>query len=906
MMEARSTSSLQRLGAPLLEREAALRTAFDAIALSRQGRGSTLLVAGEAGVGKSTLIKHLLARLDPSQRVFQGGCEDLFSPRPLGPLRDMALAHDKSLLEAVQGAVSAEAAFSAFLGVLAGAGPSSVVVFEDMHWADGATLDLVRYLARRIARLPVLLVLSYRDDEVGPVHPLHQVLADLPPWGVERLVLKPLSASAVAELAACAGRPNDGLYAATGGNPFYLTEILASGVVDAYHGVPSTVRDAVHTRLSRLSAAQREVLEALCVVPGRVDVWLVNALAPDRPAVDACIDRGVLVTQDGSLAFRHELARRAIADGLSPAERRARHARLLETLCAPPAGVAAPPLSRLVHHAAEAGQADRVLELAPRAASEAARLGAHREAALQLGAALRFAAGAGLALLAQLHESWSYEAGLSLGIDAQVVDARHRAIALWREVGRIDKVGLNLRWLSRLHWYQGDSVGAERYANEAVATLEPLPPGSELAWAYSVRSQLYMLQDRTDLAVQWGERAISLARHLDEAEILCHALNNVGTAEMFAGRPGGLAKLEQSLALARQGGFHEQAARVYTNVSEHAVVFKDYARAETWLAEGIEFDRQHDLDAWTHYLVGWLAQLRLEQGRLEEAERIAEEVLATPRLTAVMRLPALTVLAKVHTRRGEADAAELIDAALAIALPTGEVQRIAPLVSARAEAAWLRGDPTACLAALEVLRDLPGAGVNAWEAGEIATWRRRAGDASLEVPAHTAAPWRLELDGDPRAAAQAWLALGAPNQAALALLAAAQAQGPEASLGPLSEALEISEQIGAKLIAARVRALAEERGLQAALPDPKRRPGVRLRQAPRWRGLSGREQQVLGHLAQGLNNAEIAAELGVALRTAEHHVSAVLGKLSASSRSEAVALAREAGLVPRRPVPSHS
>ncbi|HEV7914632.1 MAG TPA: LuxR C-terminal-related transcriptional regulator, partial [Albitalea sp.] len=612
----------------------------------------------------------------------------------------------------------------------------------------------------------------------------------------------------------------------------------------------------------------------------------------EQAAVGDCVTRGVLVAHDGTLSFRHELARRATADALAPAQRQARHARLLAALSDPPDGVAPPPLSRLAHHAAEAGDSARVLELAPRAAREAAQLGAHREAALQLEAALRFADSADAGLRAQLHESWSYEAGLSLAIDDRVITARHRAIGLWRQLGRIDKVGHNLRWLSRLHWYQGDKAKAERYADEAVATLEPLPPGPELAWAYSVRSQLFMLKDCTDEAVQWGERAIALADRLGEAEIRCHALNNVGTAELFAGRPGGHEKLEQSLALALAGGFHEQAARVYTNASEHAVVFKDHATAERMLVEGIAFDRQHDLDAWTHYLVGWLAQLRLEQGRLDDAERIADEVLATPRLTAVMRLPALTVRARVHMRRASPDASRLLDEALALAVPTGEVQRVAPLVTAQAEDAWLRDDPAACLAALRRLDDLPGAGVNAWEAGEIAAWRQRAGEQPA-IPPHAARPWMLELQGDLAAAATAWKALGAPNEAALVLLRLAMNSHPRSNAAaPLAEAVRLLEDIGAKFAARKARQLARDWGLRGHMP------AVRAGAREHPRGLSAREQQVLVCLSQGLRNPDLAKQLGVAQRTVEHHVSSVLSKLEASDRADAVAVARREGLLP--------
>jgi DNA-binding CsgD family transcriptional regulator len=883
----------------LLEREGPLHVAVGEVERARRGEGRILLISGEAGIGKSALIRELVAHVDaesPGQRVFQGGCEDLFSPRPLGPLRDIALAQRGALLQALDDG-RASAAVSCFFDLLNTGAVSSVVVFEDVQWADEATFDLIKILARRIGHMPVLLVLSYRDDEIGAEHPLQRVLGDLPSTQLTRIALQPLSPTAVEELAAREGRPGAGLHAATGGNPFYVTEVLASGVDDAARGVPSTVRDAVHTRVARLSPAQREALEALSVVPGRVDPWLAQALLSPQgmEALDACIGRGMLIATDGTLAFRHEIARRAVVDTLAPMLRRSLHARVLDALTAAPPGVATAHASRLAHHAAEAGDAARVLTLAPRAAREAARMGAHREAALELAAALRFADSAPLEVRAELYENWSYEAGLSLAIDAKVIDARHQAVTLWRRLGRADKVGLNLRWLSRLHWYLGQSVLAEQYAEEAVATLEPLPPSPELAWAYSVRSQLYMLRDCTEPAVQWGQRAIDLAESFDEREILSHALNNVGTAELFAGRADGWPKLERSLELARQGGFHEQAARVYTNASEHSVVFKDFPRAERWLAEGIAFDREHDLDAWTHYLVGWQAQLRLDQGRFDEAESLAQGVLALPRLTPVMRLPALTVLACVRMRRGDPEGDRLLGEALDLAKRTGEAQRLAPVATAIAEGAWLRGDPSACLAALRHLDDLPGTGINPWAAGEIAAWRRRAGDRIAEAPSATVGPWRLELQGDPAGAADAWQALGAPNEAALALLRAAQQSQRDAAAPLLIRALEICESIGARLAAARVRGLAREWRIEGDLPARKRGPYARARLHPR--GLSGREQEVLSLLACGMSNADIALQLGAAQRTVEHHVTAVLRKLSAADRGTAVEIARRERLL---------
>jgi len=868
----------------------------NAVASAHRGRGCTVLVTGEAGIGKSCLLRQLVRNLDNRELVLWGSCDDLFSPRPLGPLRDMAPKLGEALLELLDSGAPATRLFTALHELLDRSLRPAVLVFEDVHWADEASLDLIRYLGRRINGLPCAMLLSYRDDEVGEQHPLNHVLADLAPHDLSRLSLAPLSPAAVGLLAVQAGRPAAGLHAATGGNPFYVTEVLGSGVCDAEQGVPSSVRDAVRARLSRLDAEEREVLDRLSLIPGPIPLWLLSAWLPPEllAALDRCAARGLLRLQDGALSFRHVLARRATADSVAPLKRAAWHAQLAGLLAAPPAGVPAVALPQRLHHALQAGDAAQVLALAPRAAREAAAVGAHREAAKHLDCALRFAAQASAEQLASLFESWSYEAGLSV-IDARVIDARHQAVELWQTLGRRDKVGHNLRWLSRLSWYQGDGELAGRYAERAVAVLEGAPACAELAWAYAARAQLFMLQDHTDAAIEWGQRAIVLAQRLDEAEVLCHALNSVGTAELFSGREGGQAKLAHSLQLALLHGFDEQAARVYSNTSEHAVVFRNYARAEPLLLAGIAFDRQHDLDAWTHYLEGWLAELRMQQGRLAEAESIALAVLAVPRLTAIMRLPALTVLARVRMRRAAADAGELLQQALAVALGTGETQRIVPVVTAMAEQHWLDGSLPACRAALAHLQGRDTVGVIAWAAGELAVWQRRAGHGAWPGSSG-AAPWDLELQGDAAAAAAAWSELGAPCEAALALLQAAIEGGREQGAEALARALQQFESVGHARGAARVRRLARELGLRAALPGLQR--GRYLSARLHRYGLTAREQQMLALIAQGLRNTDISQQLGLSRRTVEHHVSALLAKLAVRDRNHALELARREGLLP--------
>lgn len=869
----------------LLERDGALGTLGALAARANGGQGQVVLVGGEAGIGKTSLLREFARRAPHQARMLWGGCEALFTPRPLGPIHDIAAELDPHVADLiVRGAAPADL-FPALINVLKDTHRTTVLIFEDIHWADHATLDLIKYLGRRITLLRALLVLTVRSDEAGPDHPLTAVIGDLPSNALTRIALEPLSEAAVAALVPATGGNAGNLHRITAGNPFFVTELLAAGIDEAGR-IPVSVSDAVTARLARLPMRERELLEAISVVPGAVQPWLLRALfGPEgEAAAEVCVARQLLM-QDGAgtLRFRHELARKATLTRLPKAAQKAIHARFEAAISANADMARDIPLSQRVHHAAGAEDAGRVLELAPLAAKQAAHLGAHREAAAHLAAALRFVAEAPRALAAQLYEDWAYEAGLALRIDEAVIDARRRAVDLWRTQGRIDRVGHNLRWLSRLHWYRGEAEQAGHYVDEAIAELEAVPAGPELAMAYSVRSQQHMLNDRMAEAVEWGERAIALAATLGEIDTRAHALNNVGTALLFSGKPGGREKLEESLALALANGLHEHAARAYTNLAEYAVVFKDFVLAERMLAEGIAFDTRHDLDSWTHYLVGRQAQLRLEQGRLREAETIAEGVLGLDRLTLVMRLPALTVLARTSLRLGEKAASEILQRALKEALATGEPQNIVPIRFALVEAAWLAGDAKALAAELALLQTMDVANFDPWEAGELAVWLQRnllPNDNRLTTPFPK--PRALELEGDPSAAADEWQRLGLPYEAALSLMHVRGARAGEA----LARAVVLLEEIEAGATAALARAIARKLGLADSLPKRKRGPYSVARAHPL--GLTRRECEVLRLLVDGVANGDIAKRLSRSQRTVEHHVSAVLAKLNAANRMEAM------------------
>jgi ATP/maltotriose-dependent transcriptional regulator MalT len=866
----------------LVERDHPLQQLHELARTAGEGHGAIALVAGEAGIGKTTVLEEMRLRESSSCQVYWGGCEALATPRALGPIQDMAPAlGDKVQTLLADGAQPSEL-FEAVLQKIEASEKTAVLVFEDVHWADHATLDFLKFIGRRASMLRLLLVMSFRDDEIGGDHPLAGVLGDLPAAYTTTIEILPLSQEGVGALGASSGYSDDELFRITGGNPFFVTELIAWRP-SSRDAIPASVKDAVGSRLNRLAPAERDFLETISVIPGSVPAYILEPLFGENgeTLAMACVGRNFLMRSvNGTLRFRHELARLATLTRVSASQQKKLHARVLDALlqCG-----SRPIFDQIVHHAAGAMDARHVLEFAPRAAASAAAVGAHREAAAHLATALRFINEAEPELAAHLYEDWAYEAGLAIRISDEVLEARRHAITLWRALGRIDKVGNNLRWLSRLHWYRGESAEANHFADEAVRVLESTPPSSERAMAYSLRSQLHMLNDRMDEAVEWGNRALELAEQFDDTEVKIHALNNIGTAQVFRDKPEGIGMLEKSLDLALQTGHHEHAARVYTNLAEYGVDFKNFELAERIIRDGISFDTHHDLDSWTHYLVGRLAQLRMEQGRLRDAETIARGVLTLEQLTLLMRLPALIVLARVRMRLGKPDAYELASQALQNAMATDEVQYMIPSRFTLIEAAWLDDTPDKAMEHLDCLAAINRDELHRWNVADLVIWSHRLDYALPDVySADLPAPYAAEIAGECLQAAEEWTALQLPHSAAVALL---QSRGNEA-VEAIAAAIKILDRMEASATVAKARRLAQELGIADRMPRARRGPYKSARNHPL--GLTRREQDVLKLVAVGASNREISATLKRSPRTIEHHVSSVLSKLNVANRMEAM------------------
>jgi DNA-binding CsgD family transcriptional regulator len=854
----------------LLERAGQLAVLKEALAsVGRAGRGTVVVVRGEAGVGKTALLRSFRDRVAQAQAVLWGTCDPLFTPRPYGPLFAIAEGTGGELGTALaQGANPHQVALA--LARELRSPPPTLLVLEDLHFADEATLDVFTLLVRRAEATPALVVGTCRDDALENAHPLRRVLGELATAGVRRLKLAPLSPDAVGQLAAPHGVDGQALYDKTGGNPFFVVEVLAGGSEE----IPPTVKDAVLARAMRLSPSAREFLEAAAVVPQRAELWLLEALAGAAvEAVDECVGAGMLVPEGDGVVFRHELARLSLESSVGPASKVRLHRRALAAISARPGH----PLdfARLAHHAEAAGDAVAVVRFAVPAAERASSMGAHREAAAQYGRVLRSGAGPPLEQRADVLERRSHECYLTDQSD-EAIAALEEALECRRALGDRLGEGRTLTRLSYILWCPGRAGESGRAAREAVAVLEPLPASRELAKAYANLARSIGETDGWAAGAGWGERALQLALDLGDTETALEAKRILARALP----DGGLEAMGQVFDDAQRAGLVEVTGSTYGWLADNALDARRYDMAADQLARGLEYCSDHGLELFRLYLLSHRARLYLAQGRWAQAAETADAVLRIPRTSIMPRITALTVLGLVRARRGDPGHRPLLDEAWDLARPTGEIGRFGRVAAARAEAAWLSSDPDGVASATELALALALRCGSAL-ADELAVWRHRAGLRPQE-PVVAGSPHGLELVGSCAGARALWVEAGCPYEAALSLADA----DDEARLRlALEELLVLGARPAAAMLARRLR----ERGVMSLPRGP--RPTTLQNQY----GLTARELEVLALVNEGLQNGQIADRLVVSVRTVDHHVEAILRKLGAKTRADARVTATSLG-----------
>jgi DNA-binding CsgD family transcriptional regulator len=865
------------LATELLERSGELSllgATLDAVAAS--GRGRLLLVRGEAGTGKTALVRQFCAGR-PSTRVLWGGCDALFTPRPLGPFLDIARVTGGDLaLVAERGAQPYEVA-EVLLREFADP-PASVVIVEDVHWADEATLDVLRIITRRIEGLRALIVLTFRDDGLDRRHPLRTLLGELSGSRVTtRIDVGPLSLAAVASLAAPYGVDAGELHRTTSGNPFFVTEVLATSGAQ----IPDTVRDAVLARSARLGGDAAKVLEAVAIVRPHAELWLLEALVPDSAdGREECVAAGMLRAGPERVFFRHELARRAIEESIPAFTRIALHRRALAALAG--RSDLAPDWARLAHHAEAAGDADAVLHYATAAAEHAASFGAHGESADHYATVLKCGTPLPAAEHAALLERYAQECYVT-DRNPDAIAALRGALERYHEIDDPRAEGSVLSTMSNFLWCPGRVAEAEHAGRQSVALLERLEPGRELGLAYVNLSFLARSALDIEETVAWGIRGLESGTRLGDLGIQLAATASLAQADGIAGQTDARARLERVLDLAHEHGLVDTAGWTAVLIAQLLMFHHSYADANLAITRALTYCGDHGLELYRHYGLAFRARAELDQGRWAEADESAGQVLRARRASTTPTIIGLTVVGRLHARRGERDAWSLLEEARAIAEPTGELPRIGPVAAARAETAWLEGRHAAIKPATDAAFELSLRRNDSWLRGELALWRRRAG-VREEIPPGIAEPYVLQMAGDWERAAQLWTQIGRPYDAALAL---ADADKEEPLRLALADLQKMSARPATAIVARKLRDL----GVQGVPRGP--RTVNRANPA----GLSRRELEVLELVAVGLRNGQIAQRLFLSAKTVDHHIGSILRKLGVSSRTEAASVAGDLGIL---------
>jgi DNA-binding CsgD family transcriptional regulator len=853
----------------LIERDGFLASLQSAYQKMTTGEGHCIFVTGEAGIGKTSLIKTFCKKLKGDCNIYQGTCDALFTPRPLAPLYDILLQFKNGVLEGSADMGDRTVFFTNFFHAITNQKQPSVIVFEDIHWADEATLDFIKFFARRITQLRCLFILTYRDDEIHSGHPLRNVLGQLNPGSFARIQLLPLSREAVEKMAEKRGYNGEDVYSISGGNPFYVSEILSSYSL----GVPDNIRDSVISSYNRQEERAKQVWELLSIIPDSFEVRYLEKFEPlYATAVERCLESKILFLKNDLIFFKHELFRRTIETSLSPLKRVLLNKRVLGLL--QESFEQNQEIERIVHHAKNANEYDIVVRYAPLAARQAASVGAHIEAAKLYLTAIEYYQGKDKDILIQFYESYAYECYLTSQVKESII-YWGKSLELWKGKKDNEKIANCLRFLSRLWWLDGNKKNAEEFGRQAIEVVKDLPSSPVKAMAFSNMSQLKMICDQAIECIAWGEKAIAIAKELGDEQTMSHALNNVGSVLMNipSSRQKGIDLLQQSLDIALKNSFHEHAGRAYSNLANGMVKTKNYAFAKEILDEGIQYCEERDLDSCKANMLSLRATLYLGKGEWNKAYEIAGNLLKNENRPPAFTNAVLVVMATIKMRTGDTDALPLLLDMQTKALESMELQRIIPSLIVLLEYEWLTGKSLVKPEDIERVANRIEQSMYTVVNSEFAFWLKKAKKQHLPLK-EIYEGYQISNRETALEAAITWEKASCPYEQALALF--------EGDDDDKRKAITIVHGLGAQAVYEKMKLEMRVSGIKS-IPR-----GIRKTTQSNPALLTGREIDVLKLLNEGLQNKEIAAKLFISAKTVDHHISSILYKLEVKSRVKAV------------------
>ncbi|MGV0643533.1 AAA family ATPase [Mycolicibacterium sp. XJ2546] len=839
---------------------------------ARNGAGGVVIVCGESGAGKTSFVDSFAQIWPDRERIIAAACDPLSTPRPLGPIHDLAEQLEDTTQELLRDGARPYEIYSAVFDDFSR--EPSVVVIDDLHWADQGTVDLLRFVLRRVHRTRSLVVGTVRDDEITTTHPMRALLGDVArAANAKSLTLPPLSIEAVTDLVGDSPIDPTWLHGITGGNAFFVTEMLDHAGTD----LPTTVRDAILSRTVGLDVLEWDLLYLLACASGPIPDALLVSLGVTVPTLRALNELKLIRRSDRGVAFRHDLCRLAVSSVIPPGAEPALHRRMIEAYES--ASLADPAV--ITHHVLGTGDPDRIRLAASDAGRAAARSGAHRQAIEFYRIALDRGGPVSAHTEAELLELLAHEYFLTDQLP-DAIAVRNRALRLRQQTDLAAAVSVNHNALAMYEWSDGNRSSAEHHAAQAIAVLEGQSTGPvELALighATATQALIAVMAGDLNRTETLLARARSFARKTDD-QALAVWLRVIEGYRGYAGDGDGRSAVLAALSAAPVH-FDDIYSHAYAGLIYLDVEHRRLEQAAELLDVGLPLSIERDVPLARSWQLGERARMQLFLGDWDDALVDAETVLTTQSGQLARAWP-LLVRGLIALRRDESGAADIEEQWQLVGRLGEPIRRVAGAAGV-VELSWLSGEfgeqLHACRALLE---GRPNDGLQ-WSRGELGMWLHRI-DPAVDAE-DVAEPYRLLLTGECEAAADEFLRLSMPYEAALAFVDSAD---PDLA----RRGLDMLDRLGANAVAARVRGELRAQGM--AVVPARRRSSTLTNPA----GLTMRQVDVLRLMGDGLTNAELAERLYLSVKTVDKHVSAILTKLHAGNRREAVRSARALGIL---------
>lgn len=824
----------------LLERDREFDQLASALRSARDRHGMVALVSGEAGIGKTTLVRRFLRTLPGDIRALAGSCEDLIAARVLGPFREMLPGTPMGNADAAADLLIAQAERAA--------GGALVAVVDDVQWADDASLDVIRYIGRRIGTLSLLLVVIFRTEQEPENARLRRVLGALSGHSTLRLELAGLSDDAVRAWSEDAGVAWERV-AGLGGNPFLVSEVLAARGAD----LPERVRDAIVGRVCALPDDVRDLMATLAICPRSIELSILADLHPRYARQLATGERaGLCEVRRGAASYRHEIARRAVEWSLTETERTVRHGRVLAALREHHVDP-----SRMLHHAVNAGDADAIASIAPIAAGLAADAEAHSEALTASLAALDVADRLTPASVAEL-----------LSLAARAAFRLDRAAEAWEHVCAAERVAAAaelddatqagiLMDKARYAGVLGDADAVAECSRAVIARYHGAL-AAPVARAHETLANLAVLAGESERAIREARTAERIASSLGDTAAAARAAVPLGIAYATTGQVGdGTRILLQARQALRDARDADNEARAVTNLAIVALAADDAVTAREWFEEAAALGSRREHAAVGYFAAAHLAHLDILEGRWDAADAALSALVSQTQDAPPMRALPEAFLGRLLIRRGDERGRAMLEEAVGFAQRSGMIRRVLFCAVPLLELAWLDDDPERGEHWGWLSIDLARTCNSRFALRDAAGWLRRLGLDAL-VPSDA-------FDGARRTGAR-------PFDDALTLV--------DRTDGSAARGVRELDAIGADATAGRVRAWLRARG-ETRIPR---------RGAQRFGPLTRRQREILELVAGGRHTSDIAAHLHLSPRTVDNHIAAAMERLDVTSRTEAAAL----------------